>query len=110
LHVRIAKPSSVKDYGNRVAEKSALGEHIDLFEGDHDFAPYGDQGIIVPLALVRRVALRALYKGISRRLWERALRAKLAHGCSPAGRLPQKHWLAPVGNTVAPQKSSRARL
>jgi hypothetical protein len=32
-----------------------------------------------------------------------ALRAKLSPVRSPAGRLPQKHWLATTCNTVAPQ-------
>ncbi|PKM16086.1 MAG: hypothetical protein CVV12_05300 [Gammaproteobacteria bacterium HGW-Gammaproteobacteria-2] len=35
------------------------------------------------------------------RPWERALRAKLSQDCSPAGRLPQQHGLAPASNTFA---------
>jgi len=43
-------------------------------------------------------------------LWERASRAKLSQGCSPAGRLPQKHGMAPAGNTVAPMGEGSKRF
>src|SRR3546814_4362038 len=53
LHVVNGKPAAVEDHRNRVAEQSALGKDIDLFESNHDFAPRVDQGVIVPLAMVQ---------------------------------------------------------